>query len=150
RRRQGGRGGEGCRDEGEGSGRARQGAGQGRGELEAEQGRLDGREEKVNFTIRRCLSLALLAALAGCAGMGGDTPRATASLQPTKNSKTAGTVDFYQTGDKVRMVANVSGLVPGREHGFHIHEAGDCSSGDGMSAKGHFNPFAKPHGNPSA
>ncbi len=30
----------------------------------------------------------------------------------------------------------------------HIHEKGDCSSGDGMSAGGHFNPTAKPHGNP--
>jgi Cu-Zn family superoxide dismutase len=45
-------------------------------------------------------------------------------------------------------MGTVSGLVPGREHGFHIHEAGDCSSGDGMSAKGHFNPLGKPHANP--
>jgi Cu-Zn family superoxide dismutase len=44
----------------------------------------------------------------------------------------------------------VQGLVPGREHGFHIHEAGDCSSPDGMSAKGHFNPFGKPHGHPAS
>jgi Cu-Zn family superoxide dismutase len=29
---------------------------------------------------------------------------------------------------------------------LHIHEAGDCSSGDGMSAKGHFNPHGKSHG----
>ena len=33
-----------------------------------------------------------------------------------------------------------------REHGFHVHEKGDCSSGDGMSAGGHFNPAGKPHG----
>ncbi|HEX9395617.1 MAG TPA: superoxide dismutase family protein, partial [Burkholderiales bacterium] len=39
----------------------------------------------------------------------------------------------------------ISGLTPGRQHGFHIHEAGDCSSGDGMSAKGHYNPLAKAH-----
>jgi Cu-Zn family superoxide dismutase len=38
-------------------------------------------------------------------------------------------------------------LIPGG-HGFHIHEKGDCSSRDGMSAGGHFNPTAKPHGNP--
>ena len=29
---------------------------------------------------------------------------------------------------------------------MHIHEVGDCSSGDGMSTKGHFNPLGKPHG----
>ena len=46
------------------------------------------------------------------------------------------------------MVAQVSGLSPGG-HGFHIHEKGDCSSADGMSAGGHFNPTDKPHGNPS-
>jgi len=57
-----------------------------------------------------------------------------------------GTVNFEQRGDKVRISANVSGLRPNGEFGFHIHEAGDCSSGDGMSAKGHFNPYGKPHG----
>jgi Cu-Zn family superoxide dismutase len=50
----------------------------------------------------------------------------------------------------VRVAANVSGLRPNGEYGFHIHEIGDCSSGDGMSAKGHFNPFGKPHGPPGS
>ena len=85
------------------------------------------------------------ALLAGCQSIAPDVPRATAQLQPTKGSKALGEVTFEQVGDKVRVVALVSGLKPGREHGFHIHEAGDCSSGDGMSAKGHFNPFGKPH-----
>lgn len=40
----------------------------------------------------------------------------------------------------------MEGLKPNAEHGFHIHDKGDCSSGDGMSAGGHFNPAAKPHG----
>ena len=44
------------------------------------------------------------------------------------------------------MHATVTGLKPNQEHGFHIHEVGDCSAGDGMSAKGHFNPAEKPHG----
>ena len=69
-----------------------------------------------------------------------------ARLEPTSGNSTAGTVDFVQVGDKVRVSAKVSGLKPGQEHGFHVHEAGDCSSGDGMSAKGHFNPLGKPHG----
>jgi superoxide dismutase, Cu-Zn family len=95
--------------------------------------------------------MASLAALAGCqSGPQGvppaDAPRAAAQLQPTKGNKASGTAHFYQVGDKVRVFANLTGLTPGREHGFHIHEAGDCSSGDGMSAKGHFNPLGKPHG----
>jgi Cu-Zn family superoxide dismutase len=89
------------------------------------------------------------AALGGCEtvkGWWGGGPKATASLEPTKGGTVRGTVNFEQRGDKVRVSANVSGLRPNAEFGFHIHEAGDCSSGDGMSAKGHFNPYGKPHG----
>ena len=75
---------------------------------------------------------------------------ATAQLQPTKGNKTFGEATFEQVGDKVRVVIFVQGLKPGQEHGLHIHEAGDCSSGDGMSAKGHFNPLGKPHGHPGS
>jgi Cu-Zn family superoxide dismutase len=95
---------------------------------------------------QRILAVAALFGLAACQSLPVDGPRATAQLQPTKGSKASGTATFTQRGERVRVVAAVSGLVPGREHGFHIHEAGDCSSGDGMSAKGHFNPFGKPHG----
>jgi len=96
------------------------------------------------------LTVAALA-VAGCQTMSGESgARATAQLQPTKGNKTFGEATFEQVGGKVRVVVNVQGLRPDREHGFHIHEAGDCSSGDGMSAKGHFNPHGKPHGHPSS
>ena len=84
--------------------------------------------------------------LAACQTTPPESPRATAQLQPTKGNKTFGEATFEQMGDKVRVVVFVQGLKPGQEHGLHIHEAGDCSSGDGMSAKGHFNPHGKPHG----
>jgi Cu-Zn family superoxide dismutase len=93
----------------------------------------------------KLVALLAIGALAGCQGMHYDAPRASANLQPTTGSKASGTAAFTQEGDKVRVVANVSGLNPGQEHAFHIHEVGDCSSGDGMSTKGHFNPFGKPH-----
>jgi Cu-Zn family superoxide dismutase len=99
--------------------------------------------------MKTMLLILAAAALAGCQSVAPDVPRATAQLQPTQGNKTLGEVTFEQEGDKVRVVALVSGLKPGSEHGFHIHEAGDCSSGDGMSTKGHFNPFGKPHGNPA-
>ena len=76
--------------------------------------------------------------------------RATAALKATKGNKTFGEADFEQVGNKVRVVIFVQGLKPGQEHGLHIHEKGDCSSGDGMSAGGHFNPHGKPHGHPSS
>jgi Cu-Zn family superoxide dismutase len=75
---------------------------------------------------------------------------ATAQLKPTKGNKTFGEATFEQVGDKVKVVVFVQGLRPGQEHGLHIHEVGDCSSGDGMSAKGHFNPHGKPHGHPGS
>ena len=83
--------------------------------------------------------------LAACATAPVEPLRATAQLQPTKGNKTFGEATFEQVGDKVHVVVYVQGLKPGQEHGLHIHEIGDCSSGDGMSTKGHFNPFGKPH-----
>ena len=88
---------------------------------------------------------AVVALLSACQTAPPEPLRATAQLQPTKGNKTSGEATFEQIGDKVRVTVSVQGLKPGQEHGLHIHEVGDCSSGDGMSAKGHFNPFGKPH-----
>jgi len=94
-------------------------------------------------------SVAAIALLTGCETMqgwfGSDAPKATATLEPTKGNNVKGTVDFVQRGDKVRVSARVSGLRPNSEVGFHIHEVGDCGSGDGMSTRGHFNPQGKQH-----
>jgi len=88
--------------------------------------------------------------LAACASSPSAPPRATAQLQPTKGSKAFGEATFEQAGDKVHVLVNVQGLKPGAQHGFHIHEVGDCSSGDGMSTKGHFNPLGRPHAHPGS
>jgi len=83
--------------------------------------------------------------LAACQSTPVEPLRATAQLQPTKGSKTFGEATFEEVDGKVHVVIFVQGLKPGQEHGLHIHEVGDCSSGDGMSTKGHFNPYGKPH-----
>ena len=93
--------------------------------------------------------IALTAFAAACASIAPSGWAAVATLEPTKGNAASGTVSFVQKGDKVVVTARVTGLAPGA-HGFHVHEKGDCSSGDGMSAGGHFNPHNKPHGNPSA
>jgi superoxide dismutase, Cu-Zn family len=92
--------------------------------------------------------LAAGALLAGCQTTPEEPLRATAALQPTKGSKAFGEATFEEAGGKVRVIVFAQGLKPNAEHGFHIHEAGDCSAGDAMSAKGHFNPHGKPHGQP--
>lgn len=96
-------------------------------------------------TLIAALSCSVL--LAGCAGMMQKGPSGSANLQPTRGNQVTGAVNFTQKGDKVLVVAEVSGLTPGL-HGFHIHEKGDCSAPDAMSAGGHFNPGSKPHGGP--
>jgi Cu-Zn family superoxide dismutase len=83
--------------------------------------------------------------LAACQSVPMEPERANAQLQPTKGSKTFGEATFEQVDGKVHVVVYVQGLKPGAEHGLHIHEVGDCSSGDGMSTKGHFNPLGMPH-----
>ncbi|RYF43240.1 MAG: superoxide dismutase family protein [Comamonadaceae bacterium] len=88
-------------------------------------------------------ALAFAAVLAGCATPSG--PRATATLAPTAGNTASGTVQFVQRGNMVLVSGEIRGLKPNAEHGFHVHEKGDCSSGDGMSTGGHFNPTAQPH-----
>ena len=75
---------------------------------------------------------------------------AVAELRPAQGRTAAGTVYFQQVGARVHVHAAVTGLRPGREHGLHVHEAGDCSAADGSSARGHFNPYGKPHAHFSA
>ena len=70
---------------------------------------------------------------------------ATAVLSPASGSKVQGVVNFIQEFDQLRVEARITGLTPG-EHGFHIHETGDCSAPDASSAGGHFNPTGMAHG----
>ena len=102
---------------------------------------------KIRFAF--VLSSVTALALAGCAAYTSG-PSATAKLEPTRGNTTAGTVTFVQSGDVVKVSGSITGLKPNAEHGFHVHEKGDCSSGDGMSTGGHFNPTAKPHGSHGA
>ena len=96
------------------------------------------------------LQLLIATSLAvGCASMTPSSRTAAANLAPTAGNQTVGTVTFTPMGDRVRVLAKVTGLSQGM-HGFHIHEKGDCSAADAMSAGGHFNPTNKPHGNPAA
>jgi superoxide dismutase, Cu-Zn family len=100
--------------------------------------------------MRHSTAASLLSAFfAACLAATAQAQTATATLAPTAGNTTAGTVTFSQKGDKVMVIAKVSGLAPGG-HGFHVHEKGDCSASDGMSAGGHFNPTGKPHGDPNA
>ncbi|MBN6150655.1 superoxide dismutase family protein [Xanthomonas sp. AmX2] len=71
---------------------------------------------------------------------------ATAALSPTQGNQVAGEVSFNVVNGAVHVAGTVTGLKPNSEHGFHIHEFGDCSAPDGSSAGGHFNPAKADHG----
>lgn len=75
--------------------------------------------------------------------------KAIAVLHSASGSQVTGTVTFTKTGDTVQVVADITGLTPGK-HAFHVHEFGDCSAPDAASAGTHFNPTKKPHGAPDA
>jgi superoxide dismutase, Cu-Zn family len=97
--------------------------------------------------------LALAGLLAGCGHMGHEHaamaakgPSARAELAASTGQAASGTVMFHTHEHGVFMHARISGLKPGQEHGFHVHEKGDCSGGDGMRTGGHFNPTGKAHG----
>lgn len=67
------------------------------------------------------------------------------TINSKSGTETQGTAKFVQTGKNVEMDLNVYKLTPGI-HAVHIHEKGDCSSTDGSSAGGHWNPTNHDHG----
>ncbi len=72
---------------------------------------------------------------------------AVAVVHALGDHKVSGKVTFTQTDKGVEIVGEFTGLQPG-EHGFHVHEFGDCSMADGKCAGGHFNPAGEPHAGP--
>jgi Cu-Zn family superoxide dismutase len=99
------------------------------------------------FKIFALISMALSLTLANAIAQ--EPSKAIAVLHSASGSQVTGTVTFMKTGDTVQVVADITGLAPGK-HGFHIHEFGDCSAADASSAGSHFNPGKKPHGAPDA
>ena len=107
------------------------------------------------FASRALAPIAAMALLtAGCAAPPPDKPAAEptvalALLNPASGTQANGIVRFRQEGELVRVKARVSGLQPNREHGFHVHEKGDCSAPDASSAGEHLNPQGRRHGPPN-
>ena len=100
--------------------------------------------------IKNILTVGLLASLAACSEMSSrHDPVAEATIAPTAGNQATGTATFKQHGERIGIEVLLSGLTPGA-HGLHIHEKGDCSAPDAMSAGGHFNPIKMTHGAPEA
>jgi superoxide dismutase, Cu-Zn family len=76
-----------------------------------------------------------------------EVTKAMATLEPRSGSQVKGALVFTKTSDGVQVVGDIENLKPGK-HGFHIHEKGDCSAPDAVSAGAHFNPTHAHHGGP--
>ncbi len=70
---------------------------------------------------------------------------ATVVVEGKSGSTLTGKATFTEKGKEVTFKLDVEKVAPG-EHAVHIHEKGDCSSPDGKSAGGHWNPGNQPHG----
>ena len=87
----------------------------------------------------------LTATLLGACATPASGPSASAQLAARSGSTVSGNLTFTERGGSLRIDGQLAGLTPG-EHGFHIHEVGDCSAPDATTAKGHYNPAGQQHG----
>ena len=70
-------------------------------------------------------------------------------LEAKSGSKLSGSAMLMEVDGGVKVTLSVEGVKPGGDHGAHVHEKGDCSSPDGKSAGGHFNPAGNEHALPA-
>ncbi|MFW5829018.1 MAG: superoxide dismutase family protein [Planctomycetota bacterium] len=78
-----------------------------------------------------------------------DVQYGVAVMHPIQGNSLSGVVEFHAESDgRLRIVAEIEGLQPDSEHGFHIHEYGDARAADATSAGGHYNPAGHEHGMP--
>jgi Cu-Zn family superoxide dismutase len=66
-------------------------------------------------------------------------------LESKSGSHVQGEAFMIESQGKVTFLANIKGLNPGT-HAIHLHEKADCSSDDGKSSGGHWNPTHEAHG----
>jgi Cu-Zn family superoxide dismutase len=59
-----------------------------------------------------------------------------------------GLLTLVSEGDGARITGTITGLAPDTEHGFHVHDTGDCSAPATGSAGTHLNPDNQAHGAP--
>ncbi|MEM7085740.1 MAG: superoxide dismutase family protein [Bacteroidota bacterium] len=67
------------------------------------------------------------------------------ALEPKSGTKARGKAGMTEKDGEVTLEVKISGLEPGT-HAIHIHEKADCSSADGKSSGGHWNPTFQDHG----
>lgn len=77
-------------------------------------------------------------------------PSVRINLTSAPGSAVKGDLTLANAGGAVSIRGEITGLSPGKEHGFHVHEVGQCALPDFQSAGGHFNPTKDEHGGPKS
>jgi len=67
------------------------------------------------------------------------------ALEAKSESKAHGKAGMVEKNGEVTLEVKITGLDAGT-HAIHIHEKADCSSADGKSSGGHWNPTFQDHG----
>ncbi|MGH8028749.1 MAG: superoxide dismutase family protein [Arenimonas sp.] len=75
---------------------------------------------------------------------------AIARITGADDNPAQGELTFTAVEGGAHVTGTLAGLAPDSEHGFHVHETGDCSAPAGGSAGKHYNPATQPHGGPEA
>lgn len=90
--------------------------------------------------MKKILLLLILVFLFGC-----QRSELEIGLNPKSGSNAAGFALLSEKNGMVELSVKIRGLDEGT-HAIHLHEKADCSSDDGKSSGGHWNPTFEPHG----
>lgn len=75
-----------------------------------------------------------------------DITQAEATLESKSKSKVSGKITFAEVKEGLKVDYKISGLKKDQQHGFHIHEKGDCSAPNAKSAGQHYIEIAPKDG----
>ena len=96
---------------------------------------------RAHFSFQLSIFMSILISFTSCS----ESTTIQVEAESKSDSIVSGTITFSEMDEVVVMKATFSGLTPGL-HAIHLHEFADCSSADGKSTGGHWNPTFEPHG----
>lgn len=74
--------------------------------------------------------------------------KAVAKMTSSSSPRLSGNVTFLDEANDIKVTAEIVGLKPNSQMGFHIHENSICEAPTYESAGGHLNPHEHKHGRP--
>ena len=105
--------------------------------------------ENMNANILKFFIISILLVTISCQENNESIIEIKKSVKPLNDSRVSGYISLkskdINNESSVELEAHLFGLTPG-ESAIHIHEFADCSSSDGLSSGGHWNPTLQPHG----